>query len=55
MAFHGGSSGMTALEKDERKKISGSNEAFSEIMPQDSNLTEIRIKYYFFFLQLGAF
>ena len=46
---------MTALEKDERKEMSESNKAFSEILPQDSNLTEIRIEYYLFFLRPGRF
>ena len=45
---------MTALEKDERREMSESNKAFSEILPQDSNLTEIRIEYHLFFLRLGS-
>jgi hypothetical protein len=45
---------MTALEKDERKEMSESNQAFSEILPQDSNLTEIRIEYHLFFLRVGS-
>jgi len=40
---------VTALEKDERKELSESNKAFSEILPQDSNLTEIRRDSCFFF------
>ncbi len=46
---------MTALEKDERREMSESNKAFSEILPQDSNLTEIRIEYHLFFLRPGRF
>jgi len=36
--------GMTALEKDDGKEMSDSKQACSEILPQDSNLTEIRRK-----------
>jgi hypothetical protein len=54
MAFHGGSAELPALEKDERKEMSESNQVFSEIPSQDSNLTEIRIKYYLFFFAATA-
>jgi len=41
--------GMTALEKDERKEMSDSNKRSLKFWAQDSNLTEIRRKSYYFF------
>jgi hypothetical protein len=46
MAFHGGSAGNDGFRKGCRKEMS---EVFSEILPQDSNLTEIRIISIYFF------
>ena len=46
---------MTALEKDEGRKCQIVTRMISEILPQDSNLTEIRIEYHLFFLRPGRF
>ena len=45
---------MTALEKDEGRKCQIVTRMISEILPQDSNLTEIRIKSYDFFYNCDA-